>query len=162
MENYKVEIVEKPKVSVIGKLGQGVSSADSSWIQNLWDEANLHFNELGNLVEVDEKGNFAGFWGLMSDVDENFYPWGWQGKYLAGCEVKPSAIAPSGWTKWVLPSFRYLMTKVTHNNYYDVLNYMNNYYIPKNKYKLVAAIQEYYDPKSINGVFQLLYPIEVL
>ena len=162
-KEYKIEIIEKPSITVIGKMGQGSCSAlDSSWIQDLWDEANEHFSELGNLVEVDKDGNFSGFWGLMSDIDENFLPWDWQGKYLAGCEVKKNSIAPNGWTKWVLPSFRYLSVYCNHNTYYDTMNYVRNDYMPKHKYKLVAAIQEYYSSKSIDGSFQLLFPIEVL
>ena len=53
---------------------------------------------------------------MMSDIDNNFLPWDWQGKYLAGCEVKEDSEAPEGWTKWVLPAFKYLSVKCNHNN----------------------------------------------
>ena len=124
--------------------------------------ANEHFYELGNLAKINEDGSFAGFWGAMSNTDETFLPWDWQGKYLAGCEVKHDATAPEGWTKWTIPAFKYLTVKCNHDNYSEVLNYINNDYIRNHKYNLVGAIQEYYDPKDTDGSFYLYFPIEVL
>ena len=159
--NIQVEIIEKGKITIIGKMGQGTTSSDVNWIQELWDEANEHFNELGSLVKVEEDGTFAGFWVVLSDIDNNFLPWDWQGKYLAGCEVKEDSEAPEGWTKWVLPAFKYLSVKCNHNNYDDAVSYMNNIYIPKHKYKIIGAMQEYYDQKSVDGSFNLLFPIDI-
>ena len=161
-KNMEINIVEKGPIAVIGKMGQGTAGNNSLWIQDLWDDANEHFNELGNLAKINKDGSFAGFWGAMSNIDETFLPWDWQGKYLAGCEANQDAVAPKGWTKWVIPAFKYLAVKCNHENYGEVLNYMSNDYIKKHKYNLVGAIQEYYDPKDIDGSFYLYFPIEVL
>lgn len=158
----EIDIIEKGPINVIGKMGQGAAGNSSEWIQELWDEANEHFHELNGLAKLNEDGSFAGFWGAMSNTDETFLPWDWQGKYLAACEVKDDAVAPKGWTKWTIPAFKYLVVKCTHDNYAETIDYVNNYYIKKQKYNLVGAIQEFYDPKSIDGSLYLYFPIEAL
>ena len=157
-----IQIVEKDKINVIGKMGQGSVGNSFEWIQDLWDDANEHFNEIGNLAKLNKDGSFAGFWGAMSNIDETFLPWDWQGKYLASCEVKDDAEAPVGWTKWTIPAFKYIVVKCNHDTYGEVLNYISNNYIPAHKYNLVGAIQEYYNPKSVDDSLFLYFPIEVL
>lgn len=66
----------------------------------------------------------------MSDIDEKFEPWKEEGKYLAGCEVIDKAIAPIGWTKWVIPSYKYAIVKCTQNTYGDTFNHMIKEYLP--------------------------------
>jgi len=62
----------KESFTVIGKEG---STADGfGFIQKLWQEANSHFGEIESLVKRDEHGNFAGFWGAMSDLSRSFQP----------------------------------------------------------------------------------------
>jgi predicted transcriptional regulator YdeE len=163
IKNLNLKIVDREKFAVIGKMGQGSFSSSDEWIQELWDDANLHFSEIGHLAKIDKDGNFIGFWGCMSDVNENFLPWDWQGKYMAGCEVELNAEVLPKWTKWIIPSFKYITIECNHNNYHDILDYMNNYYLPKHKQKLVGAVQEYYDPHlaSIEGLY-LYFPIEIL
>lgn len=158
----EINIVEKGKISIIGKMGQGAVGNSYEWIQELWDEANEHFNEIGGLAKLGEDGSFAGFWGAMSNTDETFLPWDWQGKYLAGCEVKDDSEAQNGWTKWVLPAFKYIVVKCNHETYGETLEYIKNNYMPNHKYNLVGAIQEYYDPKVLDGSFYLYFPIEAL
>lgn len=158
----EIKIIEREKISVIGKMGQGAVGNSFEWIQDLWDEANEHFNEIGSLAKVNNDGSFAGFWGAMSNTDETFLPWDWQGKYLASCEVKDDAEAPEGWTKWIIPAFKYIVAKCNHETYDEVLQYITNDYMPNHKYRLVGAIQEYYDPKILDGSFYLYFPIEAL
>lgn len=158
----KVNIITKKSFSVIGKLGQGLASDSINWIQALWEDANNSFNEIGNLAKIDNKGNISGIWGIMSDVDENFVPWQEEGKYLAGCEVEYNAKAPKGWTKWIVPSYKYAVIKCTQNTYANTFNYMMEEYLPKEEYSLVGAIHEFYDPKDSNGELSLYFPIEKL
>lgn len=158
----KVNIITKRTFSVIGKLGQGLSSEGVNWIQPIWEEANNSFNEIGNLAKIDNKGNIVGIWGIMSDIDEKFEPWGKQGKYLAGCEVEDNAVPPNGWTKWCVPSYKYAIIKCTQNTYANTFNYMIEEYLPKQNYSIVGAIHELYDPKDSNGELYLYFPIEKL
>ena len=81
----EIEIIDKDKVYVVGKMGEGASDSNSSWIQDLWDDANNNFNEIKDVVKTDSNGNIAGFWGVMTDIDEMFLPWNWQGKICYCC-----------------------------------------------------------------------------
>ena len=157
-----IKIIEKSKISVIGKMGQGASDSNSSWIQELWDEANNSFNEISNLAKTDKNGNIAGFWGVMTDIDELFLPWNWQGKYLAGCEVIDGATAPNGWYKLVIPAFKYVAVKCQKNKYQDVFEYITQDYLPKHKYDMVGAMQEFYDMNDKQDEINLLFPIEYI
>ena len=49
----------KNSFTVIGK--EGESSSEEKIIQNLWDEANSHFDEVVHLVKNDN-GNLVGRW----------------------------------------------------------------------------------------------------
>ena len=69
----KIEKRVKPSFSVIGK--EGSTSDGHGFIQKLWHEANIHFNEVQPLAKKDENGNLAGFWGAMSDFTRSFQPW---------------------------------------------------------------------------------------
>ncbi|SDE04687.1 Predicted transcriptional regulator YdeE, contains AraC-type DNA-binding domain [Paenibacillus sp. UNCCL117] len=155
-----VEIIEKQRFSVIGKLGEGLSSESSDWIPPLWKEANDNFIEISALAKKDADGNLAGVWGAMSDVSGNFERWKEGGKYLAGCEVTDDAIPPGGWRKWTLPAFKYMVSKCTQETYQDTLKNMLSDYIPTNNYQIVGAIQEFYDPKDNSGELYLYIPIE--
>ncbi|KRF13594.1 GyrI-like domain-containing protein [Paenibacillus sp. Soil787] len=119
-----VEIVEKQKFSVIGKTGKGLSNEGPKWIPPLWQEANSNFIEISNLAKLDAEGNIVGIWGAMSDVDDNFERWKVEGKYLAGCEVVDDAITPSGWEKWVIPAFKYVVVKCTQDTYNETFQQM--------------------------------------
>jgi predicted transcriptional regulator YdeE len=96
----------------------------------------------------------------MSDVNDNFERWKDEGKYLAGCEVVDDAIAPIGWTKWVIPAFRYVVVKCMQDTYNETFHRMISEYLPLNNYKIVGAIQEYYNPNDNNGELSLYFPIE--
>lgn len=158
----KVNIITKKSFSVIGKLGQGAAGESVKWIQALWEDANNSFNEIGNMAKVDNKGNISGVWGIMSDIEEKFERWEAEGKYLAGCEVENNSVAPKGWTKWVVPSYKYAVIKCNQNTYANTFNYMVEEYLPKQDYSIVGAVHEFYDPKDSNGELYLYFPIEKL
>lgn len=104
--------VIKGEFIVIGKEG---STADGEgFIQKLWQDANGHFSEIAHLAKKDANGNLVGIWGAMSDSSRSFQPWedGFQkGLYLAGVECVDQAEAPSGWTKWTIPGYEYLVVE---------------------------------------------------
>lgn len=158
----KVNIITKESFSVIGKLGQGLSSKGFEWIPPLWQEANSKFDEIRKLAKIDSTGNILGIWGAMSDIDDKFERWKEQGKYLAGCEVVDNAVPPINWTKWVIPSYKYAVIKCTQDTYGDIFNCMVNEYIPQHDYTIVGAVHEFYDPKCSNGELYLYFPIEKL
>lgn len=155
-----VEIVEKGQFSVIGKMGIGLASEASSWIPPLWQEANNNFSEISSLAKLDAEGSITGIWGAMSDVNDKFERWQVEGKYLAGCEVVDDATPPVGWTKWVVPAFKYVVTTCNQDSYKAKLHQMVDQYLPQNNYTIVGAIQEFYNPKNSNGELSLYFPIE--
>ncbi|MFD2615003.1 GyrI-like domain-containing protein [Paenibacillus gansuensis] len=155
-----VRFIDKSQFTVIGKMGKGPAEQGFSWIPPLWQEANDSFAEISSLVKLDDDGNMVGFWGAMSDVSETFQRWAEEGKYVAGCEVKDDAIAPNGWTKWVIPSFKYAVAACTQESYQSVFRQMVDEYLPKHDYQIVGAIHEFYDPQSPPGELSLYFPIE--
>ncbi|MDF2699403.1 MAG: effector-binding protein [Haloplasmataceae bacterium] len=157
-----IKIIEKTTFAVIGKVGVGLSKEGFRWIPPLWNDANSHFHEISKLAKVDHLGNIVGIWGAMSDVDEKFERWNESGKYLAGCEVYNEAVAPNGWVKWIIPSYKYLVSSCTQETYEEVFNYMVSGFIPDHKYSIVGAVHEFYNPKVTNGELNLYFPIEKL
>ena len=155
-----VFIEEKKSFIVIGKLGQGLTVESHNWIPMIWQEANNKFEEIRALAKTNNEGNILGIWGAMSDVSESFERWTDQGKYLAGCEVFEDATAPTGWTKWTIPSYKYAVVKCDQSTYQEKFNYMIQEYLPDNNYSIVGAVHEYYDPEETNGVLYLYFPIE--
>ncbi len=162
MSSFDIKIIDKDKINLIGIMGQGASGSNMSWIQEIWDKTNASLNEIADLVKTTDDGNILGFWGAMSDIDEFFMPWNWQGKYLAGCEVKENSIPPAGWTKWTIPAFKYVLVKCKRNEYQEAFNYILNSYLVKQKYNLVGATQEFYDINDNYEYVNLLFPIERL
>lgn len=158
----KVDIIVKPQFTVIGQMGQGLASNSAIWIPPLWQEANGRFSEISHLTKMTSEGLIAGIWGAMSDVNEKFERWATEGKYLAGCEVLDDAKAPSGWVKWVIPSFKYIVVKSNQATYKETFNYILEEYFPHHEYTLAGAVQEFYLPQDQNGVLSLLFPIEKL
>lgn len=155
-----VEIVEKGQFSVIGKMGQGPAGEGAKWISLLWQDANANFAEISTHLKLNAEGDIAGIWGAMSDVDDKFEGWKEEGKYLAGCEVVDDAIAPNGWTKWVIPAFKYVVVKCTQDTYSETFHHMLKDYLPVNQYIIAGAIQEFYNPKDNNGELFLYFPVE--
>ncbi len=158
----EVKVVTKRSFTVFGKEGRGEANRSDKWIPPLWKEAREKLSEILNLAKLDTSGHLAGFWGAMSDTNREFAPWGEQGLYLAGCEVTEGLPVPNGWTKWVIPSYRYAVTKCTKESYAEAFGYMRKVYMPKNNYKLAGAVHEFYSPKDKDGTLYLFFPIEKL
>ena len=105
-----LERVEKEAFAVIGL--EGSTEEGSGFVQRLWAEANARFPEMEPLALRDENGCLLGVWGAMTDPSLSFRPWteGFtRGLYLAGAECPADAQPPSGWTKWQVPGFEYLV-----------------------------------------------------
>ena len=153
--NYEKRI--KDSFVVIGKEG---STADGAgFIQNLWADANTHFEEVQHLAKRDEGGNPVGFWGAMSDYSRSYHPWEdnfSKGLYLAGVECSDHAQPPDGWTKWVIPGFEYLWVEVEHERtFMDVIRYMRANNIP-----LAGAVHDFTCPST--GKNYMYFPIRIL
>lgn len=155
-----VRIEDKESFTVIGKLGQGLAVEGPKWIPALWQAANNGFGEIQNLAKTDEEGNLVGLWGAMSDISESFERWTDHGKYLAGCEVLDHCVAPAGWTKWIVPSYKFAVIQCNQDTYQREFKYMVNEYLPGNGYSIVGAVHEYYKPNESNGNLYLYFPIE--
>lgn len=158
----EVKVVTKRSFTVFGKEGRGEASHSDRWIPPLWQDARQNLGEIISMAKLDTTGHLAGFWGAMSDTEHTFKPWGEQGLYLAGCEVADGTPAPPGWAKWVLPSYRYAVTKCTKETYGEAFGYMRKVYMPKNSLSLAGAVQEYYSPKDQDGTLYLFFPIQKL
>lgn len=152
--------ITKPAFFVIGKEGYGNTVEGNQWIIDLWQDANQHFLEVFDLASRDEQDHLRGFWGAMTDSTRSFLPWKdlREGYYLAGVEVFEEAVAPKSWTKWQIPSFRYLSVKV-EDSYQEVMDYVLHYYMKANGLSLSGAIQEHMNPEE-NGQLTLFFPIQ--
>ena len=112
----KIETRTKDSFVVIGK--EGSTRDGDGFIQRLWQDANIHFDEISDLAKRDESGNLVGIWGAMTDFSRSFKPWDDfnRGLYLAGAECRDDAEAPEGWVKWVLPAYDYLVVEREGDN----------------------------------------------
>ncbi|MBQ4159029.1 MAG: GyrI-like domain-containing protein [Clostridia bacterium] len=151
-----IEKITKEAFCVICK--EGSTKDGAGFIQKLWNEANAHFDEIAPLAITDETGAPVGVWGAMSDASMSFLPWEnnfSEGKYLAGIETAPAAVAPDGWTKWTIPGFVYLKAENEENLFACMLSYLN-----ENGYTLKGAVHDFTDIKT--GKNYMLFPIEKL
>lgn len=143
----KIEKCRKESFVVIGK--EGSTKDGEGFIQNLWKDANSHFNEVAHLVKKDEKGNILGIWGAMSDFSRSFHPWeGFsQGLYLAGVECLDDSEAPNGWTKWVVPGYEYIYVENENNETFtNVIKYLK-----ENNISLAGAVHDFNCPETGKG-----------
>lgn len=150
----KINKCSKESFVVIGK--EGSTNDGAGFIQNLWADANGHFEEVAHLAKKDDNGNLAGVWGAMSDFSRSFLPWedGFsKGLYLAGVECVDGAEAPEGWTKWIIPGYEYIYVE---NEGGDTFSQMIQY-LQDNGMTLVGAVQEFNCPES--GKAYLFFPI---
>lgn len=69
----RYEIVDLPEIAIIGR--EGLCTKEKNEVQNLWKQANLHFNEVADLGMKNADGSYTGFWGAMSDETMSFLPW---------------------------------------------------------------------------------------
>ena len=145
--------VRKEAFVVIGKAGSTLDG--QGFIQKLWDDANGHFNEVAHLAKKDADGNIAGIWGAMSDFSHSFHPWenGFrEGLYLAGVECVDDAEAPEGWTKWIIPSYEYLIVEHQDGAFENTIRQMSEMGI-----SLIGAVHDYIDPATGKGY--MYFPI---
>ncbi len=148
--------VIKEEFTVIGK--EGSTWDGEGFIQKLWDDANGHFQEVAHLAKKNAAGQLAGIWGAMSDFSRSFQPWedGFsKGLYLAGVECVDTAEAPDGWTKWVIPSFEYIVVENHNGAFEETLRQMKEEGI-----SLVGAIHDHTDPATGKGY--LYFPIRTI
>lgn len=147
-----VKVMKKAFV-VIGKMGSTLDG--EGFIQKLWDDANGHFGEIAHLAKRDANGNIVGIWGAMSDITHAFKPWEdnySKGLYLAGVECVDNAEAPDGWTKWIIPSYEYIVVE-NHNKVFETtIQQMNEQGI-----SLAGAVHDYTDPATGKGY--MYFPI---
>lgn len=94
----------------------------------------------------------------MTDFSHSYKPWenGFsEGKYLAGAESYDDAIAPEGWTKWIIPGFVYLKAENEENLFPNMLSYLD-----ENGFALAGAVHDFTDVKTEKNY--MLFPIERL
>ena len=153
----KIEKCIKKAFVVIGK--EGSTEDGQGFVQELWSNANSHFNEVQSLAKKDENGNLAGIWGAMSDCSRAFKPWEdnfSKGLYLAGVECVDDAKPPKGWTKWTIPGYEYIYVETENENIFaEVLSYMD-----ANNINLVGAVHDFTCPES--GKNYMFFPIRTL
>ncbi len=152
----KIEKVTKGPFTVIGR--EGSTEDGPGFIRKLWADANAHFGEIAGMAKRDADGNFAGFWGAMTDFTRSFMPWDDfnRGLYLAGAECEDGSEAPEGWTKWIVPGYEYLMAENDGEDAFrDMLRYMEEHGIP-----LSGAVHDFTCPKT--GKNYMMFPVRKL
>ena len=152
----KIKKCMKESFVVIGK--EGSTSDGEFFIQKLWDNANLHFEEIQHLAKKDENGNIAGIWGAMSDFSRSFKPWEdfSKGLYIAGVECVDDAEAPGSWTKWIIPGYEYIYVECENDDTFPkVIEYMKVNDIP-----LAGAVHDFICPQT--GKNFMYFPIKKL
>jgi len=149
--------IKKESFVVIGKEGSTLDG--KGFVEKLWLDANAHFDEIEHLVKKDANGKLCGIWGVMSDFSRTFLPWQnnfSEGLYLAGVECKEDAIAPSGWTKWIIPGYEYLYVECEEDYPFNkVIAYMQ-----ENNISLEGAAYDYTCPTTRKDF--IFFPIKKL
>lgn len=157
----EIKIIDLPTIAVIGK--EGLCTAGRNIVQQLWQEADAHFDEVAALGKKAPDGTYAAFWGAMSDESRSFRPWTHQftrGLYLAGVETHIDAAAPEGWTKWVLPARKYIVVDVEPDRYIEIFDEVIQDTIPGKGMKLAGAVCDHTEPAT--GKSRLFFPVEPL
>ena len=67
---FKYEIIDLPKIAIIGK--EGLCTKEKNAVPDLWQQANSSFGDIANLGMKNADGSFVGFWGAMSDETMSF------------------------------------------------------------------------------------------
>ena len=151
--------VYKDAFAVIGKAGQGPAENPHLWILPLWDDANKCFGEIAELVRKNEDGAPL-IWGAMNDINESNKRWGEAGfddtgKYMAGGEADIDAVAPKGWTKWIIPAQTYLVASCSMDEYGEVFEKIAS----KFGNKIVGSVHEFYPEPGNSAVLDVYFPI---
>lgn len=154
-----IKTVELPEIAVIGKLG--FCSKENNIVEELWNQAKIHFDEVAELGMKEKDGSYVGFWGAMSDETMSFLPWTdhfSKGYYLAGIEVSKHMDAPAGWTKWILPARKYLFVEVQKDQYKNIFEDVILNQISKMGFELDGAVCDYTKPST--GENYLFFPVK--
>ena len=144
---------EKKSFVVIGK--EGSSLDGEGFVQNLWNDANSHFEEIQHLAKRNNDGSISGIWGAMSDFSRSFLPWEdfSKGYYLAGVECSDDAEAPGGWTKWTIPGYEYIYVECEGDDTFSMaINYLKDNDIP-----LAGAVHDFTCPRT--GKNYMFFPV---
>ncbi len=156
--NMNHEIISLPEIAILGKVG--LCTKDHNIAQDLWKEANAHFNEIAHLGMKEKNRTFVGFWGAMSDETMSYLPWKenfTRGYYLAGLEVYSDTTVPFGWAKWIMPPRTYLKVQIELDHYSNDFEHVITTLLPEMKLKLSGAVCEYTEPET--GKNYLLFPV---
>lgn len=156
---YDIKFIEKDKIYLIGK--QGSTNDGPGFISKLWEELNNDFLKIKNIIKVGADNFIVGIWGAMSSIDMSFEPWEVnysKGLYLASYEVSPNAVAPLGFTRWVIPAKKYAYVKV-EDNYEEVFRYVIGTFLSEYNLELDGAVQEYYSHKEGMQLY-LYFPVK--
>lgn len=149
-----MEKITKDAFCVIGKAGS--TKDGEGFVRKLWNEANSHFVEVAQLAAKNADGSLKGIWGAMTDFSFEFKPWEnnfSEGMYLAGVEAEISAVAPTGWKKWIIPGFEYLKIPVQAPDTFE----KTIKYLKENNIPLAGAVQDFTEPKT--GENFMLFPV---
>lgn len=135
--------------TVAGILGEGPSGAGPSWILPLWQKTFENKNQI----------TVKNCWGIMGHPDKFLGRWDSRGLYLAGFEVEPEYIPPSGWTKWNIPSQTYLSVDCTQTAYGNLFEQMIQFYLPHHQLEMTGAAYERYPEPGNPERVELWFPI---
>ncbi|HPW53228.1 MAG TPA: GyrI-like domain-containing protein [Erysipelotrichaceae bacterium] len=153
----KIEKCIKESFVVIGKEGSTLDG--EKFILKLWNDFSDHFQEIEHLAKKDEDGNLLGFWGVMNDFSYSFKPWEknyTQGLYLAGVECNDDAQPPAGWTKWVIPGYKFL--RILTDKEDALLKVLD--YLTFSNIDLAGGIHDFTCPKT--GKDYMFIPVAVI
>jgi len=150
----KTKYIYKDSFAVIGKMGQGPAINPQTWILPLWEVANANFMEVVALARKSANG-VPLIWGAMNDINETNKRWKESGKYMASVEAELDAVAPEGWTKWIIPSQTYLVLSISMSEYLETYlmftKALNN--------AIVGTIHEFYPEPGNPNIVDLHIPL---
>jgi len=149
------KIMYKDEFAVIGKMKEGSALNPHEWVPPIWSEAAPKFPEIFSVIRHSDNGDVAGVWGAMNDVGELNKRWDENGRYLAGCEADVDAVAPTGWTKWVIPAQTYLVADCTLETYGEVFGPLTN----DPSITIVGTVHERYPHPDDSNRLELWFPI---
>ncbi|OHE42265.1 MAG: hypothetical protein A2Y16_01750 [Tenericutes bacterium GWF2_57_13] len=150
------DLFTKDSFFLIGYDGAGSVESAPEWIPPLWDEFKTDFAKIEKLAVRPAHGAIP-VWGAMTDLGQEFQPWGEEGKYMAGVE-SDRYLDALGFAVWRIPGFIYVRAAATLETYALVYRRILGTVFPENGWDLVGAVQEYY----LKDRMWLLFPIKRL
>lgn len=138
----------------------GLVTETGNGSNGLWTKMNQMGKQLMPLAKRDDDGDIMGAWGLTTEDDLSFRLSEKEEPrllYMAGLEVKDTARAPKGFTKWVVPGSDYIYG-VIENSRKETLNALLQYAEAKD-IEITGYPQEFMPPNS-NGTMYLFLPVK--